>query len=193
MNQTPALTQRRRVVVALLIACVAGGAVTEARILENDVLNIQVSRSQNLLELRMGDDVIQSYPVSVGTKKYPTPRGTFKIRKIVWNPGWVPPPSKWARGKTAKQPGDPDNPMKRVKMFFKEPDFFIHGTSEKDLLGEPASHGCIRMHPDDAEILAKYVMEHGGNPRPESWFRRMFRSRKTKVVYLESPITMTVR
>jgi lipoprotein-anchoring transpeptidase ErfK/SrfK len=187
------LTRRRRVVVALLIACVAGGAVTEARILENDALNIQVSRSQNLLELRMGDDVIRSYPVSVGTKKYPTPRGTFKIRKIVWNPGWVPPRTTWARGKSPKGPGDPDNPMKRVKLFFKEPDFFIHGTAEKDLLGEPASHGCIRMHPDDAEILAKYVMEHGGNPRPESWFRRMFRSRKSKVVYLESPITMTVR
>lgn len=192
MNQTPALTWRRSLLAALLIGCLAVVAIADTSYVENDALNIHVSRSENLLELRLGDEVIDSYQVSVGTEKYPTPGGDFKIRKIVWNPGWVPPPSTWARGKSAKRPGDPDNPMKRVKMFFKQPDFFIHGTAEKDRLGEPASHGCIRMDPDDAEAVAKYVMEHGGNPRPESWFRRIFRSRQSKVVYLESPVSMTV-
>jgi hypothetical protein len=59
--------------------------------------------------------------VAVGTAKYPTPRGTYEISKIIWNPGWVPPDSPWAKGKTSKPPGHPENPMKLVKIFFKEP------------------------------------------------------------------------
>ena len=47
-------------------------------------------------------------------------RGDFSVRRVIWNPRWVPPNSKWARGKKPMGPG-PDNPMGRVKIFFKEP------------------------------------------------------------------------
>ena len=34
---------------------------------------------------------------------------------------------------------------------------YIHGTNETDLLGTPASHGCIRLSPTDMLTLYKQV------------------------------------
>jgi lipoprotein-anchoring transpeptidase ErfK/SrfK len=155
-------------------------------------LNLQVSVDER--ELRVYDDsqLIETYPVSVGKDEKPTPTGNFTIRRIVWNPGWVPPNEKWARGKTAKPPGHPQNPMKRVKMFFKEPDYYIHGTGDTDSLGGAESHGCVRMDPDDVTKLAQLVMEHGGKPQPAPWYKRLFRSRKSKTVYLTNPVPVRI-
>lgn len=153
---------------------------------------LEVDRSDNKLHVYSGPDVLMTYDVSVGKDQHPTPTGDFTIRKIVWNPGWVPPPEKWAAGKTPKEPGDPDNPMKAVKMFFVEPDYYIHGTGDTRDLGRAASHGCIRMDPQEARELAQQVMEHGGKPQPDPWYRRIFRSRTTTVVHLSEPVPMAV-
>ena len=111
----------------------------------------------------------------------------------MWNPAWIPPDRAWAGDKVPQAPGDPDNPMKVVKIFFREPDFFIHGTGATGSLGTAASHGCLRMHPDDAYRVARYLMVNGGQPRDENWFWRVlhFRS-QTKTVYLDHPIAITV-
>jgi lipoprotein-anchoring transpeptidase ErfK/SrfK len=34
---------------------------------------------------------------------------------------------------------------------------YIHGTNEENLLGSPASHGCIRMANQDILALYQYV------------------------------------
>ncbi len=39
--------------------------------------------------------------------------------------------------------------------------FAIHGTDQIARLGTPASAGCVRMHPDNAETLYRMVLEHG--------------------------------
>lgn len=156
-------------------------------------LRLEVDLSERQLLVIVDDDVIETFAVSVGTDKYPTPEGEFTIRKVIWNPAWKPPDSKWARGKTAKPPGHPENPMKRVKMFFKEPDYYIHGTGDEESLGKAESHGCIRMHPEDVTRLAQLVMEHGGKPMPEPWYRKIFRKKSTKVVYLEVPVAVEIR
>jgi lipoprotein-anchoring transpeptidase ErfK/SrfK len=156
-------------------------------------LRLEVDVSERQLLVWLDDEVIETFAVSVGKEKYPTPEGEFKIRKVIWNPAWKPPDSKWARGKTAKPPGHPENPMKRVKMFFKEPDYYIHGTGDEDSLGKAESHGCIRMHPEDVTRLAQLVMEHGGKPMPEPWYRKIFRRKTTKVVYLEVPVPVEIR
>ena len=157
-------------------------------------LRLQVDLSERRLQVVLDGETIESFPVSVGTEKNPTPKGAFTIRKVIWNPAWTPPPdAKWARGKSPKPPGHPDNPMKRVKMFFQEPDYYIHGTGDEESLGKAESHGCIRMHPDDVTRLAQLVMEHGGKPMPEPWYRKVFRKRSTKVVYLEVPVALEIR
>ena len=148
----------------------------------------------HILTVKRGDSVLKTYPFASGQDRYPTPRGTFRIKKIVWNPSWTPPPdAAWAKGKTAKGPGDPRNPMKVVKVFFQEPDYYIHGTDDVNSLGQDASHGCLRMSPEEVAELAKLIMENGGQPRDENWFWRIIHSRREeKVVYLNSPISLTV-
>jgi murein L,D-transpeptidase YcbB/YkuD len=96
--------------------------------------------------------------------------GRFSVRRIVWNPAWVPPNKPWAKGKSATPPGHPNNPMKVVKIFFQEPDYYIHGTDNEESIGEAASHGCLRMRVSDAYDLARFLMTHGGAPKNDAWF-----------------------
>jgi hypothetical protein len=142
-------------------------------------LVLKANVSARMLVVQRADSTLKTFAVGVGQDRYPTPIGTFTIRKIVWNPSWKPPPgADWAKGKTAKGPGDPSNPMKVVKIFFQEPDYYIHGTDDVESLGTAASHGCLRMHPEEVADLAKLIMEHGGQPREENWFWRIIHSRR---------------
>jgi len=156
-------------------------------------IRVEADLSERKLYIKSGDSVLESYDVAVGKGSKPTPQGNYTIRKIVWNPAWIPPDQPWAKDKQPQAPGASANPMKLVKIFFHEPDYYSHGTGDVESLGSAASHGCLRMDPDDAYRVARYLMEHGGSPRDESWFWRVlhFRS-ETKTVYLDTPIPMTV-
>ena len=169
------------IVALLLVSLPAAASVT-----------VHVDLSERALRVVDGDNVVKQYDVAVGKTEKPTPTGEFEIKKIVWNPSWHPPDEKWARGKEAKGPGDPGNPMKRVKIFFSEPDYYIHGTDDVDSLGDAASHGCVRMSPHDVTELAKLLMDEGGKPMPEPWYRRILHLRRTKVIYLSDPVDMVV-
>ena len=39
--------------------------------------------------------------------------------------------------------------------------YAIHGTNHVKSLGRPASHGCIRLHPSNAQTLYQLVQAHG--------------------------------
>jgi lipoprotein-anchoring transpeptidase ErfK/SrfK len=162
--------------------------------LQEAPLTLRADLGARILFVQRGDSTLKTYAIAVGLDKYPTPLGSFTIWKIIWNPSWRPPPgADWAKGKTAKGPGDPNNPMKVVKIFFREPDYYIHGTDDTESLGSAASHGCLRMDPSDVADLAKLIMEHGGQPRDENWFWRILHSRRDeKVVYLDNPISLTI-
>ena len=157
-------------------------------------LTLRADLRARILLVKRGDSTLKTYAIAVGQDRYPTPLGSFTIEKIIWNPSWHPPPnSEWAKGKTAKGPGEPGNPMKVVKIFFQEPDYYIHGTGDVESLGSAASHGCLRMDPTEVADLAKIIMEHGGQPREENWFWRIIHSRREeKVVYLDNPISLTI-
>jgi lipoprotein-anchoring transpeptidase ErfK/SrfK len=157
-------------------------------------LTIRANLSARMIFVQRGDSTLKTYAVAIGQERYPTPEGTFTISKIVWNPSWHPPPeADWAKGKKAKGPGDPGNPMKVVKIFFHDPDYYIHGTGDVESLGSAASHGCLRMDPTEVADLAKIIMEHGGEPHEENWFWRILHSRREeKVVYLSNPISLTI-
>jgi lipoprotein-anchoring transpeptidase ErfK/SrfK len=156
-------------------------------------ISLKADLSSRTLTVLGANGVIKTFPVAVGQPKYPTPPGTYKIRKIVWNPSWIPPDSKWAKKETAKGPGEPGNPMKVAKIFFREPDYYIHGTGQVSSLGEAESHGCLRMHPDDVAELAQFLMNNGGQPREEGWFSRVIHMRwKTHTITLSEPITLVV-
>jgi lipoprotein-anchoring transpeptidase ErfK/SrfK len=204
-QRTITSTGARRIGVATALAAVAFvgvsaihhrvGAQSDAAAADPDSDNVSVSAdlSERKLTITNNGNVVATYGVAVGRDSKPTPTGNYSIRKIVWNPAWIPPDQPWAKKEHAQAPGAPGNPMKIVKVFFKEPDYYIHGTNQPESIGEAESHGCLRMDPDDAYRVARYLMEHGGQPRDESWFQRIlhFRS-QTKTVYLDHPIPMTV-
>lgn len=44
---------------------------------------------------------------------------------------------------------------------FYDGNYAIHGTDQIKRLGQPASHGCVRLHPDNAKILFQMVKAEG--------------------------------
>lgn len=172
----------------LMLAGASGaGAQQDAGSLRLD-LNIPSSR----LVVYEGDRVIRSYPVSVGKPGYDTPEGEYTIDHAEWNPWWRPPPGReWTRGREITPPG-PNNPMGRVKLFF-APLYFIHGTSEAEAIGSPASHGCVRMLNKDAVELGKLLHERASATFAASQVDAVLRAGTTRHARFRSPAALTIR
>lgn len=156
-------------------------------------LRLEVDLSDRTLTVLEHGTAVRTFDVTVGTPRHPTPQGQYRIDWIVWNPSWNPPNSDWARGKKPIGPG-PNNPMGRVKMFFRQPAYYVHGTNAEDQIGQAASHGCVRMRNEDVIELAQLVMEHGGEPREPNWFQRVInRFRDTREVTLSAPVPVVIK
>ncbi|HET7234474.1 MAG TPA: L,D-transpeptidase [Longimicrobium sp.] len=156
--------------------------------------SLLVDLSDRTLYALSGREVVRSWPVSVGQEGYNTPAGQYTIGHMIWNPRWVPPSSDWARDHKPEPPGAISNPMGRVKMFFREPDLYIHGTYLPSSLGNARSHGCIRMRNIDAVELARVVMIQGGSDRPQEWYDRAVAVADTsREVQLRTPVRLRVR
>jgi lipoprotein-anchoring transpeptidase ErfK/SrfK len=155
---------------------------------------LTVDLSDRKLYVMDGDDIMREFPVSIGTSDYPTPQGSFRIRRMIWNPSWRPPPSAWARDDVPQAPGAPGNPMGRVKIFFQEPDYYIHGTGLTGSLGNARSHGCVRMRNIDAVELARMVMVNAGVERDADWYQKTIAEKTvSREVNLTRPIAIRVR
>jgi lipoprotein-anchoring transpeptidase ErfK/SrfK len=176
----------------LILGSIEAAITQPLRRIENMALIVDLSDRR--LYVTSGDRVVRTYMVSVGDEGYDTPNGQFRIQRMIWNPGWTPPPSEWARDKEPEAPGSPGNPMGRVKMFFREPDYYIHGTGLTSSLGNARSHGCIRMRNIDAVELARILMMNGGADRPQEWYQQTIANAGTsREVTLPRPVTVRVR
>jgi lipoprotein-anchoring transpeptidase ErfK/SrfK len=176
----------------LILGSVEAAIRTPVRRMEN--LTVTVDLSDRKLYVTSGTTVVREYMVSVGEEGYNTPNGQFTIQRMIWNPSWTPPPSAWARDKKPEAPGSPGNPMGRVKIFFRAPDYYIHGTGLTSSLGNARSHGCIRMRNIDAVELARILMINGGADRPLEWYEETLANATTsRNVTLPRPVTVRVR
>jgi lipoprotein-anchoring transpeptidase ErfK/SrfK len=155
-------------------------------------LSMAVSTQKKILVVRINGQDVKQFDVAVGSKKHPTPWGRFAVRHIVWNPAWVPPKAKWSKGKQPAAPNDAKNPMKVVKLFFQEPDYYIHGTDQEDTLGAAASHGCIRMSQQDVYDLARFVMQNGGAPHSDEWYNAMINNAQPADVRLPRGVPLVI-
>ncbi len=187
----------RSIIAALAVPLAAGlviglGALRTPTVSPDGELSLRADLSARKLTVMRGGEVIKEYDVAVGTPRYPTPRGSYSIQKIVWNPRWVPPDSKWAAGKRPEAPGSARNPMKLVKIFFREPDYYIHGTAATESLGEAASHGCLRMDPDEAGDLALLLMDNAGVFRDWDWVKGILHLGEEHWVRLATPAPLEV-
>ena len=85
-----------------------------------------------------------SWKVSTARRGYRTPTGTFRptrMYKRYYSKKYHHSPMPWS-------------------VFFYH-GYAIHGTTAIRHLGRPASHGCIRLHPDNARKLFDLVKEYG--------------------------------
>ena len=121
-------------------------------------LRLSVNIPASRLDVFEYGRLTRSYPVSAGARGFQTPAGNYRLSRVVWNPWWHPPDSKWANGRKITPPG-PTNPMGRIKLQFSTL-LYIHGTTDEGRLGAPASHGCIRMSNGDLIELTRLVHEY---------------------------------
>lgn len=156
--------------------------------------SMTVDLSDRKLYLISDGEVVRTFPVAVGQEGYATPPGSYHIQHIVWNPSWRPPASAWARDRHVEPPGAISNPMGRVKLFFREPDLYIHGTYLPSSLGNARSHGCIRLRNIDAVEVARIVMVNGGTVRDQDWYdETVEKSDTTREVQLAHAVPLRVR
>ncbi|KTC78694.1 L,D-transpeptidase family protein [Legionella cincinnatiensis] len=122
----------------------------------------------NLAEYRLyyfpeNENVVLTFPIGIGRKGWKTPLGVTKIVAKVANPKWRP--TKNLRVEAEKNgdflpeefPSGPYNPLGQYALRLGWPTFLIHGTNRQDGIGTRVSAGCIRMYPDDIELLFRSV------------------------------------
>jgi len=138
------------------------GSFAWASSVENNSLTSQTRIVINIparsLSLYDHGELIQKFPIAVGSSTYKTPMGRRELNQIVWNPWWIPPDSAWAKDEKKTPPG-PKNPLGPVKMELGD-SIRIHGTNKEKSVGTAASHGCMRMFNEDAKKLAWWIQTH---------------------------------
>ena len=170
----------------------ATGAATPAQPAVAD-MRVEVDLTARRLHLFKGGQEVGTYPVAVGSQEWPTEKGEWTIKQVVWNPDWVPPKDEsWAEEREPRESGDPKNPLGRAQLVYDLPRT-IHGTNAPSSIGKAVSHGSIRMTNETIVQLAKQVMEAGGAGKDESWYTQAQQNRREKqVVDLPRPVPIRV-
>jgi L,D-transpeptidase ErfK/SrfK len=99
--------------------------------------------------------MVSTYPVGIGSAEWPTPLGRMHITRKKVRPSWHVPASIAAdhlkRGDPLPSvvlPG-PLNPLGERALYLSKPSYLIHGTNKPASIGLRATHGCIRLYPED--------------------------------------------
>ena len=138
---------------------------------------MRVDIPRQMLDLRHRGELIKSWPVStsrfgVGFEpgSFKTPTGHFVVQeKIgVGAPLWMEFKSRQPTGKLAAPGGEQDGILTRILWLSgldeenantRDRYIYFHGTNREDLIGTPASHGCIRLRNADIAELFDLVPE----------------------------------
>ncbi len=106
---------------------------------------------------------VVTYPIGIGMVGWATPTGNTKIVSKRKDPVWTPPAS--VRKEHAAEgdilpptvPAGPDNPLGAFAMNLGWPSYLMHGTNKPAGVGMRASHGCIRLYPEDIAVLFEQI------------------------------------
>ena len=131
----------RRVVFAAMMAVVF--AVLPA-VAASAAVRIEIARSTQTMDVSVDGEHLYTWPVSTGRAGWVTPPGVFhpQFMAVRWFSRIF------------------NNAPMPHSIFYSGP-FAIHGTTDIARLGRPASHGCIRLHPNDAAVLFDLVQRQG--------------------------------
>jgi lipoprotein-anchoring transpeptidase ErfK/SrfK len=123
-----------RLVIAIVAAWLAGLAAAQAGVV------VTVDKSAQRLTVAVDGFTRYQWPVSTARWGYRTPNGSYRPQRLARQ--WFSRKYDWS-------------PMP-FSIFFNG-GYAIHGSYEVRRLGSPASHGCIRLHPDNAAVLFSLV------------------------------------
>jgi len=104
---------------------------------------VTVDKSAQQLTVAVDGTPRYQWPVSTARWGYRTPNGNYRPQRLA---------RKWF---STKYDGSP----MPYSIFFNG-GYAIHGSYEIRRLGSPASHGCIRLHPENAAVLFELVQEN---------------------------------
>jgi len=107
-------------------------------------VRVDVDLGAQVMRVAADSGVSYEWPISSGSLGRATPRGEFRPYAL------YPMVYSWKYG---------NEPMPHSIFFHGQ--YAIHGTLETDLLGRPASHGCIRLSPRAAATLYQLVSREG--------------------------------
>lgn len=104
-------------------------------------------------------NTVITYPISTGKEGWSTPAGQTAIIDKRAHAPWIVPESIRIEDPSlpAVIPAGPDNPLGEYVLNLGWPGFLIHGTNRPKTVGKWASHGCIRLFPEDIEALYNAV------------------------------------
>ncbi|MFT3988662.1 L,D-transpeptidase [Aestuariivirga sp.] len=133
---------KRFILAALACAMVAFSGATGAIASKID---ITISKVSQKMTVTVDGDQEYVWPVSTGAPGYDTPSGTFH-------------PFRMEKDHFSKEWDDAPMPF---SMFFTGAGHAIHGSYHIKSLGRRASHGCVRLAPDNAAKLFAMVQKAG--------------------------------
>ncbi len=107
-------------------------------------VSIVIDLSDQQMQVSVGDAAKYSFDVSTGRKGYSTPKGSYGVQRM------------YKEYYSRKYDGAP----MPHSIFFRG-GYAIHGTNDTKRLGRVASHGCVRLSPDNARRLYNLVLQHG--------------------------------
>lgn len=108
-------------------------------------LIVTINKVSQKMTVELDGDTLYKWPVSTGAPGYETPSGTFRpfrLEKEHYSKEWD------------------DAPMP-YSIFFTGRGHAVHGSYHVKSLGRRASHGCVRLHPDNAAKLFALVQKTG--------------------------------
>lgn len=121
---------------------------------EESPVELILSLSDRLLEVRVPGEETMLYEVAVGQADWQTPVGDFSVISKLENPAWQHPITK------EEIPPGPDNPLGTHWIAFwsdGQAQIGFHGTNQEHLIGEAVSHGCVRMRNQDIQAMYEHV------------------------------------
>jgi lipoprotein-anchoring transpeptidase ErfK/SrfK len=107
-------------------------------------LTVTIDVSEQKMSVGAGGRALYRWPVSTARPGYRTPLGTYhpiRLERVWYSTRYDYAPMPWS-------------------IFF-HGGYAIHGTTDIAHLGQPVSHGCVRLHPDNAKRLFELVRQTG--------------------------------
>jgi lipoprotein-anchoring transpeptidase ErfK/SrfK len=144
------ILSRRKAIVAAAGAALmlmTGGAHAAARAGDDASTKVEIviDKAKQQMTVYVGGEKRYVWKVSTGRAGYATPSGTFR-------------PSSMHKMAISVKYGN--TPMPHT-IFFTGVGHAIHATKAVGQLGRPASHGCIRLSPENAATLFALVQQMG--------------------------------